>query len=294
MWEIKVEVSSGQAEAIDDILAENEIVGWHVYTDVDAQRVWMSGFFPNAADAENAWKEVREMLPEEAAPREPKLKPITDDDWKQAYRAHFHKWQFDRLHWVPIWERNDFQLPEGDEVVWLDPGMAFGTGNHETTRLCVERVIEAQRDWKAAGRNLDELEVIDAGCGSGILAISAAKIGFDRISGFDNDPVAVEVSRENAQLNDLGGEINFFNADIVDGLRGRRVDLLVANILADVLCEYAKELVNALRPGGRLILSGILAVEIRTVESTFRKALPDGGFSSREMNEWADLLVIRK
>lgn len=293
MWEIKIEVDAGQAEAIDEVLAENELVGWHVYTDVDAQRAWISGFFPSAAEAENNWEELREKLPEEAAAREPELQSIADD-WKSAYRAHFHRWQFGHLHWVPIWEKRKFDLPEGDEVVWLDPGMAFGTGNHETTRLCVERVIEAQREWKAAKRDLEDLDVIDAGCGSGILAISAAKVGFKRISGFDNDPVAVEVSRENAQLNDLGAEINFFNADIVDGLRGRRVDLLVANILADVLCEYANELVGALRPGGRLVLSGILSVEIRTVESTFRKVLPDGEFSSREMNEWADLLVVRK
>ena len=70
----------------------------------------------------------------------PDVRVLADGDWRDSYKVHFKAWQFGRLHWVPVWERENFTLPPGDEVLWLDPGMAFGTGNHETTRLCVERL----------------------------------------------------------------------------------------------------------------------------------------------------------
>src|SRR5690606_13383313 len=99
--------------------------------------------------------------------------------------------------WVPVWERASYQVTNDDVVVWLDPGLAFGTGNHETTRLCCERLVS----W--SGARAREARVVDAGCGSGILALSAARLGFDDVRGFDHDAEAVRVSEENAALNEL-------------------------------------------------------------------------------------------
>src|SRR4030095_8213160 len=103
---------------------------------------------------------------------EPSHRTLGDVDWRDSYKEHFHAWRFGRLHWVPVWERDKHIVPPGDAVLWLDPGLAFGTGNHQTTRLCVERLVTLAEERGTGG------VVIDAGCGSGILALSAALLGF--------------------------------------------------------------------------------------------------------------------
>jgi ribosomal protein L11 methyltransferase len=137
------------------------------------------------------------------------------------------------------------------------------------------------------------LSAIDAGCGSGILAISAVKLGFRPVSGFDNDPEAVAVSRDNAQLNGTASEVDFFVGDLITGLQGRQADLVMANILANVLCQFASELVAAVAPGGWLVLSGILATEIDVVRETFARSAPGWAIESRTLGEWSDLRLIR-
>jgi ribosomal protein L11 methyltransferase len=164
--------------------------------------------------------------------------------------------------------------------------MAFGTGNHETTRLCCERLA-----LFAAARGDLPARVIDAGCGSGILALSAAKLGFKPIAGFDNDPEAIQVSEENAGLNGLGGQVEFYVGDLVTGLAGRSAELVLANIQADVLMRYARELLGAVAPAGTLVLSGILSQELETVRAKFAAAAPGWSMDSRVMGEWSDLVL---
>jgi ribosomal protein L11 methyltransferase len=212
---------------------------------------------------------------------------LADRDWRDSYKAHFKPWQFGRLHWVPVWERETFRAPTGDEVLWLDPGLAFGTGNHETTRLCVERLVRLS---EGESRNR---AVIDAGCGSGILALSAALLGFSDIVAFDNDAEAVRVSQENAALNNLGDRVRFFSADLSAGLAGRTAGILLANIQADVLVRFAAELVAAVAPGGTLVLSGILAVERDATRHNFEAIARGWNCESRIMGEWSDLMLYR-
>src|SRR5262249_19203508 len=159
-----------------------------------------------AAAARTQWSELMSQLTAAgvATLGAPVERTLADADWRESYKAHFKPWQFGRLHWVPVWERETFKLPPGGAVLWLDPGLAFGTGNHETTRLCVERLVALAEERGTAGR------VIDAGCGSGILALSAALLGYRDVVGFDNDPEAVRVSEENAALNGLAGRVGFF------------------------------------------------------------------------------------
>lgn len=292
MQEVKIQVSPDQAELIDEFLIENEVEDWHLYVEPHTRQASLTSYFGDEPAARAAWEDLKENLPAEIETGQPEFRPLEDREWQESYKAHFHKWHFDGLHWAPVWERDDFRPPEGEEVVWLDPGMAFGTGNHETTRLCVERMVEAGREWRAEGRDPAQLEVLDAGCGSGILAISAVKCGFGTVAGFDLDPVAVEVSQANAELNGVAGQIEFFEGDLVTGLPGRAADLLIANIQADVLGRHAGELAAALKPGGRLVLSGILAAELTEVEECFQRVLPDAAFSSHQLGEWADLVAL--
>ena len=205
LTEIRVEIVAAAADAADQFLLEAEEGGWSVLEDVIARRAWIAGIFADEAEARARWAALQPRLP--LPPLSvPEVRVLAEGDWRDSYKAHFQAWHFGRLHWVPVWERPTFQLPAGHAVLWLDPGMAFGTGNHETTRLCCERLATRVASGGSSAR------ILDAGCGSGILALSAALLGCREIAAFDNDAEAVRVSQENAAL-----EIAqfFTDADIV-------------------------------------------------------------------------------
>lgn len=284
--EARVEIPPTAADAANEVLLEEGFELWSVVEDIVIRRAWLVGIFADRSAAEESWAQLRLRLPVRPA-AEPELRVLAESEWRDSYKAHFHAWQFGRLHWVPVWERESYQLPAGDAVLWLDPGLAFGTGNHETTRLCVERLVEHAEQNGAGGR------VIDAGCGSGILALSAAKLGFRDVSGFDNDPEAVRVSEENATLNGLEREVRFSVADLDSGLRGVQADVLMANILANMLVEFRDRLLAAVAPGGVLVLSGILNAERDQVRQAFAERAPEWRTDSRELGEWSDVVLWR-
>ncbi len=286
--ELKIEIAAAAANAAEDVLLEQGSENWSVLEDVIMKRAWLIGL-GNGAELRAQWQNLARHL--SAAGLDvtgtPVLREVAEADWRDSYKAHFHAWQFGRLHWVPVWQRETFKLPPGDAVLWLDPGLAFGTGNHETTRLCVERLVALAEEHGPIGR------VIDAGCGSGILALSAALLGYQDVAGFDNDPEAVRVSEENAAVNGLGGRVKFSVGDLTSGLAGRAADVLLANIQADVLIRFARELVNAVAPGGTLVLSGILANENSNVRAAFEELTPNWTINARMMGEWSDVVLGR-
>ena len=286
LFEIKAEIPASATEEIDNVLLELGVAGWSLLEDAIERRAWIVGIFADELEARARWAELRPLLPV-AVMGEPGWRALANADWKDSYKAHFKAWKFGRLNWVPVWERETFQLPPGEEVLWLDPGMAFGTGNHETTRLVVERLVAFAERHGTSGR------VVDAGCGSGILALSTVKLGFQNVAAFDNDPLAIAVSKENAELNGLGGRLDFNVGDLVTGLAGRQAELVLANIQADVLMKFARELVNAVAPGGVLVLSGILATELAQVRTVFESMPPGWTPDSRVMGEWSDLALTR-
>ena len=291
--EARIPIPVAAAEAVENALAEAENAEWGVFEDRPTASAWLGSYFPDAAFAIAAAQRARRELRRVVALAEPTISPVADTDWRASYKLHFKPWNFGRMHWVPVWERDSYALPAGDALVLLDPGMAFGTGNHETTRLCCERLVAYAEQRRAAGGSLDGLRIIDAGCGSGILAISAVKLGFAAVAGFDNDPEAVAVSRENATLNGATGQVAFFVGNLITGLQGRQADVVLANILANVLRDFARELVAAVAPGGWLVLSGILATEIEAVRREFATVAPGWSLESRTMGEWSDLKLVR-
>ena len=288
LHELKSEIAPAAVDAVDELLLELGVEGWSLLQDVIAGRAWRVGIFADADEARARWAELSALLPPGAAPAAPTERPLGDQDWRDSYKAHFKAWRCGRLHWVPVWERASHALGEGEAAIWLDPGLAFGTGNHETTRLCVERLVARAGSHGTKGR------VIDAGCGSGILALSAARLGWSEVSGFDNDPEAVRVSEENAALNDLAGAVRFFTADLVTGLPiGTQAEVVLANIQADVLMRFVPELVGAVAPGGLLVLSGILAHENEKVREAFAPATRGWKLEHRGMGEWSDVALAR-
>ena len=289
LHELKVEIPVASAGAADELLLEHGASAWSVLEDVIVRRAWLVGIGPEAAALADEWTALAPALAAVGVTplSAPVARELAEADWRDSYKAHFRAWRFDRLHWVPVWERASYVVPSGDAVLWLDPGLAFGTGNHETTRLCVERLVVCAEEHGTGGR------VIDAGCGSGILALSAALLGYRDVVGFDNDPEAVRVSEENAALNGLTGRVRFETADLETGLAGRQADLLLANIQADVLLRYAAVLIGAVAPGGTLILSGILAGENGQVRAGFERAAPGWSVNARVMGEWSDVVLVR-
>jgi ribosomal protein L11 methyltransferase len=288
LWEIRVEVPAHSVEQIDLALLESGVPGWTLVEDALAKRAWIAGIFEGEEEAVSRWKDLLPSLTV-AITGDPVPKKLPDADWKNSYKAHFKAWAFGKLHWVPVWEREAFQLPPGHTVVWLDPGLAFGTGNHETTRLCIERLVE----FEAAGGARLGIRVLDAGCGSGILAISAVRLGYRNVEGFDNDPEAIRVSIENAELNGISGRVRFRTAGLPEGLGEGGAGIVLANIQSDILIRFSADLVAAVAPGGMLAMSGILAAEIGAVRAAFSAAAPGWSFDSRTLGEWCDACLIR-
>lgn len=202
-------------------------------------------------------------------------------DWAESWKQNFPPLQVaDQLLILPSWEEVPPDAPQ--RTLRLDPGMAFGTGTHETTALCLEQLVAAiQTDEVSA--------VLDVGTGSGILAMAAAILGVPRVIGCDIDPGACDVARQNCDTNGLS-QVQITSTPL-EALESN-FDLVVANILAEENVRLANELVRRLSPGGRLILSGILVEKESLVREGFDGFSLDGPLSIRR-GDWS-CLVYRK
>jgi ribosomal protein L11 methyltransferase len=188
---------------------------------------------------------------------------VDEEDWAEAWKQYYHPIRLGRRTVIrPLWAEVEAQ--PGDIVVSLDPGMAFGTGTHPTTQLC----LEALEDRVTPGLN-----VLDLGTGSGILAIAAVKLGAAQIVALDNDPMAVRVAAENAAQNAVADRIITGHGSLESVLTtARRFDLIVVNILARVIIEMCGQgLGQTVRPGGFGIFSGIILDQADDVENALRQ-----------------------
>jgi ribosomal protein L11 methyltransferase len=216
---------------------------------------------------------------------------VHEEDWAHAWKAHFPVLRVgSRLVVRPTWRRH--RRAEGDVVLALDPGMAFGTGLHPTTRLCLAGIER----WADAGRLAGGAaprggtRVLDVGCGSGILAIAAGMLGAEEIVGLDTDEIAVEATVANARRNRLGKRIRARVGSLPSGEPS--FDLVFANLIASVLVALAPELAAELRPGGRLLASGIFIDREPDVREAFAVAGLDVVGRSAE-GEWVALEAVR-
>jgi len=185
--------------------------------------------------------------------REAAFRKVEDQDWERAWMDTYAPLHFGSRTWIVPWNHD---LPAGAEaddaaVVRLDPGLAFGSGTHPTTSLCLQWL-----DWLARDGRLQGLQVLDFGCGSGILALAALKLGAARATGVDNDPQALLASADNAERNGVGDRLALFAP--ADEPK-TTYPVVVANILASALDALAETLAARVAPGGVIALSGILA-----------------------------------
>ena len=136
MFEVRGQLSREEFESVENLIFESEgMEHWNLYENFDDKGYWVQGVFESLEDAEVGKQAFEEVV---VVSGDLKILELEDRDWKESYKDHFKPWAIGKLHWAPLWLKDEYELPEGHQALWLDPGMAFGTGNHETTRLCLE------------------------------------------------------------------------------------------------------------------------------------------------------------
>lgn len=236
----------------------------------------------NAARASLAHVQAFELRPI----GELETRVVNEEDWAEAWKEHFPVQRVGRRLVIrPSWREHE--ATDDEVVISLDPGMAFGTGLHPTTRLCLA-MIEAVADRGLLFR----AKALDVGCGSGILSIAAALLGADSVLGVDTDPLAVETTISNASLNGLSGSIKAMQASVPLAGGKTQFDIVLANLVASLLIDLSQHLASAVKPGGRLIASGIFADR----EPEVRKAFESAGLrvtGGRQEGDWVALETER-
>lgn len=239
----------------------------------------VKAYFAEEDDIENILNYVNEKIEElksiglDLGEAKVESEKMYEEDWANNWKKYYKPTKVgDRIVVRPIWEE---YKEENDELVLvLDPGMAFGTGTHETTRMCIQSLENYVKE---------DSVVFDVGCGSGILAIAAAKLGAKKAVGVDLDPVAVESAKENVGYNNLDNiEVLYGNlVEVIDG----KADIVVANIIAEVICILTEDVKRVLKDDGYFITSGIIHDRVDMVT----KKLEETGFEVVEINkdgEW--------
>ncbi|HDL9483589.1 TPA: 50S ribosomal protein L11 methyltransferase [Vibrio cholerae] len=282
--QIKLNATNDNAEAIGDMLMEE--TGAVSVTFLDAKdtpvfeplpgetRLWgdtdVVALYEADMDTSLILQQIKasNMLAEGFAH---KVEQVEDKDWEREWMDNFHPMQFGRRLWIcPSWR----EVPDPQAVnVMLDPGLAFGTGTHPTTALCLEWLDNLDLTGKT---------VIDFGCGSGILAIAAIKLGAAKVIGIDIDPQALLASKDNAARNGVEDQIDVYLPK--DQPEGLVADVVVANILAGPLRELSPTIKGLLKPGGQLAMSGILDTQAESVAEFYRDDLELDPIA--EKSEW--------
>ncbi len=210
-----------------------------------------------------------------------RIEPLEDRPWEREWLKDFGPMQFGERLWICP---GDAAAPDDAIVVRLDPGLAFGTGTHPTTAMCLE--------W-LDGIDADGKRLLDYGCGSGVLAIAGLKLGCREAVGMDIDPQAVTATRENAANNGIGAELKVYGQD--SDIEGS-FELLIANILAGPLASLSESLVTRLSSGGEIALSGILSEQIDEVQAAYTPwiTFDEPIIRSQDAQEWVLLRGTRR
>ncbi len=289
--QIRINSTNEQAEQMSDFLTD---IGAVSVTFMDSQdtpifeplpgetRLWGNTDVIALFDAETDMQEIVAQLSAEGhlnAQSAYKIEQIEDKDWEREWMDNFHPMQFGKRLWIcPSWR----EIPDPHAVnVMLDPGLAFGTGTHPTTALCLE--------W-LDGLDLQGKTVIDFGCGSGILAIAALKLGAKQAIGIDIDPQAILASRNNAEQNGVADRLQLFLSE--DKPTDLQADVVVANILAGPLKELYPIISQLVKPQGDLGLSGILENQSASVCQAYQASFDLEPVAVRE--EWCRITGLKR
>lgn len=290
--QVKLNATSENAEQISDMLMEE--TGALSVTFLDAKdvpifeplpgetRLWGETDIVALYDAETDMDLVIAQLKASSVLDDNfayKVEQLEDKDWEREWMDNFHPMKFGERLWIcPSW----LEIPEPDAInVMLDPGLAFGTGTHATTALCLEWLESIDLTGKT---------VIDFGCGSGILAIAAIKLGAAKVVGIDIDPQAITASKENATRNGVADQLELFLPQ--DQPENLVANVVVANILAAPLRELSSIITAHVAPGGALAMSGVLDTQALDVASYYSENFTLDAIA--EQQEWCRISGIKK
>ena len=290
-WQLSVQCRADELEATEDSLLA---LGAVSITLSDAQDepiyeplpgdtpVWqdsiITGMFDAKQELEDLYDHLLKLLPDHQVATA-RMTILEEQDWERVHLQHFNPIQCaDNLWVVPSW----LEPPDPAAInIRLDPGLAFGTGSHPTTALCL--------DWMAH-EDLNHQSVIDYGCGSGILSIAAAKLGAKQVFGVDIDPQAVDASLENSRRNGIKPDL--LHISLSSKLDIDKVDLLIANILSGPLVVLAPKFADMIKPGGKILLSGILKTQVNDIKCAYQSWFDLDPESIRE--DWVRVTGTRK
>lgn len=281
MFKVEAKLNKKHRLEAENILFETAPSNWMLSLNRKTKDLKLEGVFESEIEANQGVLQFEKFLSKNNYQVE-----VTElgNYWQKAYKEHFKPWSYNGYNFIPEWEKfNQVKLNSGVNI-FIDPGMAFGTGTHETTRLCIELLID-NLDQKSDGC----YSMLDVGCGSGILSILGQHIGFKSIHGIDNDENAIQNSLHNLSLNFHESTIKFEQKSI-DSFENDSYDCIVANIQSDVLIKNAQRLVELLKNNGVLILSGILNYETEDVSKVYSKLFENKNMpfisDTKFLNEW--------
>lgn len=284
--EISVEAFAASADAVTDVLIDAGCAGASVEPAAGSDSLVVKGYLPVDDKLEESLQRVEarvRRLPElglKLPSDEVAVGWVDDEEWAAAWKKFFKPIKMGRIVIKPSWE--EFEARDGEIVVEIDPGMAFGTGGHASTKLCLLALQEHIRGGET---------VLDVGTGSGILALAAAKLGASRVLGLDNDPVAVKVARENVHRAGLQEKLAVELGDSPLAFEGV-ANVVVANIVPNVIIPMADALSAKAMPGGMVITSGIILERAAEVRTALEKA---GLLTYQQLidGEWVALVSVR-
>lgn len=289
MIKLTSSIPESSLDYIDGYLFEHAPSPWIVEIDKLTGGIVLTGYFATQSEMHNKTFQLKDEL-KDILEFDFSKENLQDTDWKNSYKKHFKAWSYNGFHLVPLWLKDDYEIPANNHALFLDPGMAFGTGNHESTRMCIEFMVD-DTNSKICGDSF-----VDLGCGSGILTIAASLLGFSSVLGFDNDEDAVRISSENACVNNLPNDVQFQVIDLnkMNPSSGK-FDYVAANIQADILISNAEKILGLSKPNSVIILSGILAKEVDHVCDCFKNLNPDSNIqiNLKLMGDWASVRITK-
>src|SRR5215813_5870234 len=275
-YALEVSLEKQAREAVEYALMEAGALG----TETSQEDVRINAYFSDLPNREKVREQLAEALRIYELPsssvRDIQFREVPNRDWLNEWKQQWQAVELGRLVIAPPWA----EIPAGQDqvVVRIEPGMAFGTGTHETTRLCLKAI---QRFFKGGS-------FLDIGTGTGILAIAAAKLFADAtISACDTDPEAIDIARENARLNDVADRIDFRVGSLVES--GASADFVCANLTADAIGPMLRALIDA--SCGRLVLSGILETQLAAIIEQLCEVATPVNLVVLQDGEWAAIVV---
>jgi ribosomal protein L11 methyltransferase len=296
LWEVSLSVGGEAEEAAAELLTEIFRLPASSYQNVETKLARAAIFFPKKPDLKSTTRSkilarlgrLQECGLDVGRPQI-RLRKLRAVDWAEAWKRHFKPIEIgSKLLVKPGWSR---RLPKKDQaVIILDPGLSFGTGQHPTTAFCLAQTVRFRPRRNEAAKSF-----LDIGCGSGILAISAARLGYSPIDAFDFDRVAVRVARENAKRNQVSGKVRITRGSVenLPSQATRKYSVVCANLISNLLIAQRRRIVQQVAKDGVLVVAGILAAEFDQVREAF-EALGMSLGASLKQKEWRSGCFLRR